>query len=470
MRFPEADAFWAILKDLAPKNSPYGDFHLEERKSLSFRVEEGRLEDISQGSSKGCALRYLIGQDGATLLVGCDDWDPTEILNLGKKKFLRVSAKSESLKTARSTRVQVRESFEHPCAIGLETIPFENKARLFLDIDKRLRTKGGSILKQVMMSYGESARQIFQMTTEGRMLEESKNSVVFGIQVLVRDNGLAQTAYESFGAIGGWEIIEQMNPLKLADEVLERAFGKLKSRPSPCGEFPVVIAASAGGTFIHEAIGHSLEADAVQDGISPVYKGKVGTVVAPENVSIVDDPTIAGYRGSYRFDDEGMSAQSTRLVDHGVLRGYLYDRVTASRDKNISNGHGRRESSLARPIPRMSNLYIESGQDDPKDIISSVAKGVLVTRMGGGQVNTATGQFIFEVEEGFLIENGQKGPMIRDANLLGVGPEALKAITKVGADMGWAVGTCGKEGQGVPVSDGLPTILISKMLVGGTGS
>src|SRR4051812_38294488 len=234
---------------------------------------------------------------------------------------------------------------------------------------------------------------------------------------------------------------------------------------------PVVIAAEAGGTLIHEAIGHPLEADAVQKGVSPMYQGAIGKVVGHEKVSVLEDPTMPGQRGFYAFDDEGIPSQRVVLVDHGVLKTYLYDRQTARRDRVPSNGHGRRESFRSRPIPRMANTFVLSGEDDPKAILRSVPNGLLVTKMGGGQVETATGDFVFEVEEGFLLKDGQIQHLIRGANLLGNGPDVLRTIDLVGSDMGWSVGTCGKEGQGAPVSDGLPTLRIPRgVVVGGIAS
>ena len=177
---------------------------------------------------------------------------------------------------------------------------------------------------------------------------------------------------------------------------------------------------------------------------------------------------MPGQRGFYGFDDEGTSAQRVVLVDHGVLKTYLYDRQTARRDRVASNGHGRRESFRVRPIPRMANTFVAPGPDDPNEIRRSVKNGLLVTRMGGGQVETATGDFVFEVEDGFLIVDGQIQHRVRGANLLGNGPQVLKTIDRVGTDMGWSVGTCGKDGQGAPVSDGLPTLRIPKgVVVGG---
>jgi TldD protein len=189
--------------------------------------------------------------------------------------------------------------------------------------------------------------------------------------------------------------------------------------------------------------------------------------VAPDFLTIIDDPTLPFYRGSYSFDDEGVPAAPTRLVENGVLKTYLYDRVTAGKDGAAPNAHGRRESYHHRPIPRMGNLYIAPGDDDPAEILSSLKRGLYVTRMGGGQVNTATGEFMFEVDEGFWVEDGEVRHMVRDANLLGTGPEVLQSIDKLGWDIGWAIGVCGKDGQSVPVADGQPTLRIPKILVGG---
>jgi TldD protein len=229
---------------------------------------------------------------------------------------------------------------------------------------------------------------------------------------------------------------------------------------------PVVIASSAGGTLIHEAIGHSLEADAVWEGTSPSYVGKIGTIVANPKLTVFDDPTVPGARGSFRFDDEGTPSEATKLIEDGVLKTYLFDRISARKAGRASNGHGRRESYAHRPIPRMSNTFVAPGPDNPEEILRDFKNGLLVTKMGGGQVNTANGDFVFEVEEGFQVKDGVR-TLVRGATLLGNGPKTLLEIDKVGSDHGWAIGTCGKEGQGVPVSDALPTVHIKKLVVGG---
>ena len=278
---------------------------------------------------------------------------------------------------------------------------------------------------------------------------------------------MLQTGSEVIGAIKGYELLTDSDPMAAARTAARRALAKLSAPKAKAGEMPIVISSSAGGTFIHEAIGHSLEADHVQEGSSPAYKGRLGQAVAPENITVIDDPTLPFYRGSFAFDDEGLEARPTAVVKDGVLVDYLYDRVTAMKEGKASNAHGRRESFHCRPIPRMSNLYIAPGQDDPRAIVKSLDRGLLVTRMGGGQVNTATGEFVFEVDEGFWVEEGVVRHMVRDANLLGVGPVILKSIDQVGWDIGWGIGTCGKDGQGVPVGDGQPTIRIPKILIGG---
>jgi len=218
--------------------------------------------------------------------------------------------------------------------------------------------------------------------------------------------------------------------------------------------------------MVHEAIGHGLEADLAQAGMS-VYSGKLGTEVASSLVTVVDDATIPHARGSYPFDDEGIPAGRTVLVENGILKRYMYDRLSAMKDGCESTGNGRRESYRAKPIVRMTNTLIVPGESSPESIIREVGRGLFVRKMGGGQVNTVTGDFVFEVSEGYLIENGVVGESLRGATLTGNGPEVLKKVTKIGNDLGFGIGTCGKEGQGAPVSDAQPTLLISEITVGG---
>jgi TldD protein len=264
----------------------------------------------------------------------------------------------------------------------------------------------------------------------------------------------------------GFELFDLHPPEEVAEVATKRSLLMLSSRKAPMGSMAVVLSSEAGGTMIHEAIGHGLEADLAQQGLS-VYSNKVGEKVASSLITVVDDPTLPQRRGSYPFDDEGVPSQRTLLVENGILKGYLYDRLTALKDGVQSTGNGRRESYHHKPIPRMSNTMIVPGKMKPEEIIRSVEKGLFVKKMGGGQVNTVNGDFVFEVSEGYLIEKGSVSEPVRGAILIGNGPQVLKEIDRVGDDLGFGIGTCGKDGQGVPVGDAQPTLRIPELVVGG---
>jgi TldD protein len=228
----------------------------------------------------------------------------------------------------------------------------------------------------------------------------------------------------------------------------------------------VVLSGRAGGTMIHEAIGHGLEGDAVFKGLS-IYSGRLGEKIASDHVTVIDDATLEGKRGSYRFDDEGTPSQRTVAVEDGVLKGFLLDRRSAAKLGMEPTGNGRRENFRFRPIVRMSNTMIAPGEHDPEEIIAGVKSGLLVVRMGGGQVDTSSGDFVFKVAEAYLIENGRVTEPVRGATLIGNGPAVLETVDMVGNDIGFDIGTCGKDGQHVPVSDAQPTIRIPGITVGG---
>lgn len=251
-------------------------------------------------------------------------------------------------------------------------------------------------------------------------------------------------------------------------ESAQRALLMLSAKPCPSGKMAVVMASEAGGTMVHEACGHGLEADLVQKGLS-VYANKRGERVASDLVTVIDDATMPYKYGSFRYDDEGTVGQKNVLIKNGVLENYMYDRLTAGKEGKKSSGNGRRESYKERPVPRMTNTYIASGKDEPDDIIKSTKKGILVRKMGGGQVNTTNGDYVFDVAEGYLIENGEITSAVQGATLAGNGPDTLQMVEMVGNDLGFAIGTCGKEGQGAPVSDAQPTMKIKELTVGGTG-
>ncbi|MDD1683177.1 MAG: TldD/PmbA family protein, partial [Methanoregula sp.] len=268
------------------------------------------------------------------------------------------------------------------------------------------------------------------------------------------------------GGFAGMELFDRY-PLEKAAEIAgKRAVMMLSARKAPAGRMPVVLSSAAGGTMIHEAVGHGLEADLAQTGLS-VYSNKIGQRIASPIITVVDDATLEGKRGSFRFDDEGTESERTVLVDNGVLKTFMYDKLTAMKDGARSTGNGRRESYKHRPIPRMTNTMIIPGKSDPDEIVKTTPNGLFVKKMGGGQVNTVNGDFVFEVSEGYLIENGSIGEPVRGATLTGNGPQVLMSIDQVGSDLGFSIGTCGKDGQGSPVSDAQPTLRIPEITVGG---
>ncbi len=460
-----------MFKKLIPflKYGDFSDVYMEESSLVSLRLEDRKLQDVVQGRSSGLGIRCL---DGSKTLYGhLDACHPVSQGLLDKEKHCVADLSrrlTRSLPLKRKKVICLNEQSQPSYSniqINPVRIPLSQKAALLKRTEQAARV--APCVRQVKVSYGERIKSVVCFHSEGKVVQEQRIYVVLTVMVTAEKNGVLQTGYEAIGGLSGYELFNQSKPEKIAGIAAKRAVAKLKALPAPLGEMPVVISSQAGGTLIHEAIGHSLEADTVQDGSSPRFAGKIGNKVAHDKITVLDDPTLPGKRGSFVFDDEGSPAQRTVLVENGVLKTYLYDRVTARKHKRVSNGHGRRESYAHKPIPRMSNTFVAPGQDAPADILRSLDRGLFVTRMGGGQVNTATGDFVFEVGEGFWVESGTIKHMVRGANLLGNGPDVLQSIDLVGSDMGWSIGTCGKEGQGVPVSDGIPTLRVPKMVIGG---
>ncbi len=451
-----ADAYAAALS-----GTDYGEAFLEETSWTSAVLEDGRVQDVGAGSDRGMGLRLLRRRDGRveTFSGSGPETGPEAAARLRAGLLSGVAGGVPIKWSPAVTRRAVAR-------VDPASVPLERKVALLHALDRVVRAEFPSV-RQVTVSYGDRIKRTRILNSEGTDARQELVSTVMTVSVVVEEGKRLQTGHESVGAQRGFEIAQNGAPFAAARRAAARALAKLRAPKAKAGEMPVVLSSSAGGTFIHEAIGHSLEMDHVQEGSSPAYRGAVGKIVAPENITVIDDPTMPYQRGSYFFDDEGVPAAPTALVSSGVLTGYLYDRTTALREGRASNGHGRRESFADRAYPRMSNLYIAPGHDDPAAIVKSLERGLFVTRMGGGQVNTATGEFVFEVDEGFWVEDGKIKRLVRDANLLGIGPEVLRSIDRVGWDVGWGIGTCGKEGQNVPVSDGQPTIRLPNVVVGG---
>ncbi|MDD2319340.1 MAG: TldD/PmbA family protein [Geobacteraceae bacterium] len=449
-----------ILRCALAEGGEFADIYFEEGCSTSIVCEDGKIEKIIAGTDRGVGIRVV--SDLRTAYAYTNEVTENALLELARTVSRAVRGREFGAPIDLRSKV-VGAGFPIKTAPG--TVPLQDKVALVRRADAAAR-KMDERVRQVMVVYRDGRVRTQVANSLGEFVETGRTGTVFLAQVVAAQGDVIQTGYEPVGGFRGFELFEATNPEEVARTAAERALMMLSARKAPAGTMPVVISSEAGGTMVHEAIGHGLEADLAQAGMS-VYTGKIGTQVASPLVTVIDDATIPHARGSYSHDDEGVAAQKTVLVENGILKCYLYDRLSAMKDGCSSTGNGRRESYHAKPIVRMSNTLIAPGESSPEAIVREVEQGLFVKKMGGGQVNTVTGDFVFEVSEGYLIQNGMVGEPVRGATLTGNGPDVLKKVTKIGNDLGFGIGTCGKDGQGAPVSDAQPTLLISEITVGG---
>jgi TldD protein len=305
--------------------------------------------------------------------------------------------------------------------------------------------------------------------SEGLYARDEQARTRFSVScVATGDTGL-QTGFETAARTLGFELFDEVSVEELAHLAANRAVSKLSARPAPSGELPVVLAGGSGGILFHEACGHGLEADHIVKDAS-VYVGQIGEQVASALVTLVDDGTVGGEWGNYTVDDEGKAAARNVLIENGVLTDYLWDWLRARKEGRPSSGNGRRQSYQHLPMVRMTNTFLLAGKENPDELVAQTPKGVYVAKLGGGQVNTATGDFVFGTSEAYLIEDGKITSPLRDANLIGNGPEVLRRIDAVADDFAMMPGTCGKDGQSVPVGCGQATLRIGGITIGGTAA
>lgn len=465
----EAIPYEKILKAALKHGGEFADLFFEQTHSVIIVCEEDRIEKVISGLDTGLGLRVLFG--GRTIYGFTNQMSEEVLFNLARRLSLAVEENEEAnvidfsdqRRSALASPPISNAPFSikrHPQGVPvLEKVSVVKRGNhLAWRLDRRVR--------QVKVVYRDFGQVLSIANSEGVVVEGERVGAVFSVQVVSAQGDIIQTGYEPVGGTMGFELFDLHPPEEVAEVAAKRSFLMLSARKAPMGRMAVVLSSEAGGTMIHEAIGHGLEADLAQQGLS-VYSNKVGEKVASPLITVVDDPTLPEKRGSYPFDDEGIPSQRTILVEDGILKGYLYDRLSALKDGVESTGNGRRESYQHKPIPRMSNTLIVPGKMKPEEIIASVEKGLFVKKMGGGQVNTVNGDFVFEVSEGYLIEKGSIGEPVRGAILMGNGPQVLKEIDGVGDDLGFGIGTCGKDGQGVPVGDAQPTLRIPELVVGG---
>jgi TldD protein len=449
-----------ILRRALAGGGEFADIYFEEGSSTSIVCEDGKIERVLSGTDRGVGIRVI--SDLRTAYAYTNEVTESSLLSLAETVSKAVKGNRFDRAIDMRSKV-VGPGF--PIEITPDDVPLQEKVALVNRGNLAARSFSEKV-RQVMVVYRDSRVNTQIANSLGEFTETGRTGTLFLAQVVAAEGDVIQTGYEPMGWFIGHELFRERSPEEIALAAARRAVMMLSARKAPGGLMPVVLSSEAGGTMVHEAIGHGLEADLAQNGLS-VYTGKVGTEVASPLVTVIDDATIPNARGSFSFDDEGTPAQRTVLVENGILKGYLYDRLSAMKDGRTPTGNGRREGYHAKPIVRMTNTLIAPGVTPPEEIVKGVESGIFVRKMGGGQVNTVNGDFVFEVSEGYLIENGEIGEPVRGATLTGNGPEVLRKIVKVGSDLGFGIGTCGKDGQGVPVSDAQPTLLIAEITVGG---
>jgi TldD protein len=450
----------AVLKRALGNGGEFADLFIEQSAPLSLVCEDSRIEKVVSGLDCGAGVRIIFGQRTAYAYTN-------ELTNESLFEIADAVRQAAAGGTHRPAVALMRAKprFDLPVRQAPEGVAVSRKIAMVLEANRVARSFDPRI-RQAMVSYRENRQQVLMANSDGVLAEDERMYLTALVHVVAADGEIVQTGYEPVGGIAGMELFDAYPLEKAAEIAARRAVMMLSARKAPAGRMPVVLSADAGGTMIHEAVGHGLEADLAQSGLS-VYSNRRGARIASSLITVVDDATLAGKRGSFCFDDEGVDAERTVLVNKGILESFMYDRLTAMKDGARSTGNGRRESYQHRPIPRMTNTMIVPGESDPEDILRSTPSGLFVKKMGGGQVNTVNGDFVFEVSEGYLIENGKIGELVRGATLTGNGPQVLLSIDRVGSDLGFSIGTCGKDGQGSPVSDAQPTLRIPEITVGG---
>jgi TldD protein len=432
------------------------DVFSEKTTATSITFEDSRIDKISSGIDSGIGLRGI--KDGKTFYGYTNDAARAE-------DAARTISGGAGAGNREFSCSLFSPGTKHEIKILPEAIGLNSKIELLKKADHHARSFDPRI-KQVSATYSEKAQEIEIVNDMGHCVKEVRVYTTFIILIIAASgSGRIETAHNVISGYAGYEILTEGAVLKKVSDTAALVLKLLEAEKKIAGEMAAVLSSEAGGTMIHEAVGHSLEADLVQKDMS-IYKGKKGEKVAADIVTVVDDATLSNKRGAFLFDDEGTPSQRKILVDKGILKNFLYDRESAKKDGVGSTGNGRRESYKFRPIPRMTNTMIAPGAGKADSLIKDTKKGIFVKKMGGGQVNTVTGEFIFEVKDGYLIEDGKITFPLRDATLMGTGSQVLNTIDAVCDDLGFDVGTCGKDGQGVPVSDAQPTLRIPKILVG----
>lgn len=447
------------------RGGDFAEVFAQRSRSTSISLEERKIRSAEIRIEMGVGIRVLSGEK--TGYAYSDDLDKTNLLEAA-----RVAA---HIACSPAVRGPVRISPQptpsyYSVQIDPADLSVSHKTNLLKRAGKAARAYDSRI-EQADAFYADQERDIIVANSEGLWTSDHQTMVVLKVFCLAARKGIVRSGSYGGGGRIGMEYFDRVTPEEIAREAARVAVIQLDAVPAPAGMMPVVIRGGWGGVLLHEAVGHGLESDFIRKNMS-VYSGRVGEKVASELCTLVDDATVPNMRGSINIDDEGTPGQSKVLIENGILRGCMTDRLSARLMGLPLTGNGRRQSYQDYPIPRMTCFFMEGGNSDPNEIVASVERGVYAGNFSGGQVDITNGNFTFTITEGYLIEKGRIAAPIRGATLIGNGPDILTKLEMVGSDLTLdpGIGTCGKDGQGVPTTVGMPTVKISEITVGGTAS
>ena len=454
-----------VLATIFEHRTDYADLYFQYSRSESFSLEEGIVKSGSFDIEQGVGVRAIVGDK--TAFAYSDD------ISLESLTEAAISARSIARHGAGKVRVAPKVGVRSQLARYADGDPVASldaaaKVQMLEKIEQLARARDPRV-KQVMATVGADYDVILVARSDGVLAADVRPLVRLSVNVIVEQDGKREQGHHGGGGRHDLSYFTDERLAEYADRAVDQALINLVADPAPAGIMPVVLGPGWPGILLHEAVGHGLEGDFNRKG-SSAFAGKVGQRVASKGVTVVDDGTIANRRGSLSIDDEGNATQRTVMIEDGILRGYIQDSLNARLMNVAPTGNGRRESFAHLPMPRMTNTYMLAGDKDPDEIVRSVSKGIYATNFGGGQVDITNGKFVFSMAEAYMIEDGKVTRPIKGATLIGNGPDALTQVTMIGNDMALdpGIGTCGKDGQSVPVGVGQPTLRIEGLTIGGT--
>lgn len=445
------------------RGAEFAEIFVEDRSNSSASLDQRRIQELNSARSRGAGVRVVVGETTGFAHTA----DLTEPGLLAAARAAAAVAR-EGRGGVRHAPLTALRDHGSRAEVLPSNVPKASKIELMMRADDVARSSADAI-SQVQVGLADSTRRFIVANSEGVYVGDEQVRTRFAVSCVANGDGGMQTGYRPLAATRGFEFLTPEAIDEAARGAAHQAITKLSARPAPSGDLPVVLAGGSGGILFHEACGHGLEADAVMKQAS-VYAGKVGELVASPLVTLVDDGTMWGEWGYYAVDDEGRPAGRNVLIENGVLTDYMWDYLRARKEGRVSSGNGRRQSYAHLPMVRMTNTYLQAGDADADEIVAQTPRGVYVAQLGGGQVNTSTGDFVFGATAAFMIENGRITTPLRDCNLIGNGPEILKRVDAVATDFSTTPGTCGKDGQQVPVGCGQATMRLSGITIGGTAA